>query len=62
MFLVEIIRRVSAREDPSFRPIVPEDACKVELHALMKQCWHDDHVERPQFSKILDQLRKVIGR
>ncbi|RMX38935.1 hypothetical protein pdam_00016427 [Pocillopora damicornis] len=58
----EIIARVMAHEDPPFRPVVEENACKSELQSLMTQCWDDDPDRRPHFNKILDRLRKVMGR
>jgi len=58
----EIIARVMAHEDPPFRPVVKENACKSELQSLMTQCWDDDPDRRPHFNKILDRLRKVMGR
>ncbi|KXJ15243.1 Atrial natriuretic peptide receptor 1 [Exaiptasia diaphana] len=58
----EVVQKVSAREDPPFRPVVPVDACKTELRTLMQQCWEDDPDKRPHFNKILDKLRKVMGR
>ena len=61
-FVAEIIARVMAHEDPPFRPVVKENACKSELQSLMTQCWDDDPDRRPHFNKILDRLRKVMGR
>lgn len=61
-FFAEIIARVIAHEDPPFRPVVKENACKAELQSLMTQCWDDDPDRRPHFNKILDRLRKVMGR
>ena len=58
----EIIARVTAHEDPPFRPVVEANACKEELQSLMTQCWDDDPDKRPHFNKILDRLRKVMGR
>ncbi|KAK3705058.1 hypothetical protein QZH41_009322, partial [Actinostola sp. cb2023] len=58
----EIVQKVSAREDPPFRPVVPVDACNTELHSLMQECWDEDPDNRLHFSKILDKLRKVVGR
>ena len=60
--LPEIIARVIAHEDPPFRPVVRENACKAELQSLMTQCWDNDPDRRPHFNKILDKLRKVMGR
>ena len=60
-FLPEIIRCVVANEEPPFRPVVPS-ACKQELLSLMKQCWETDPDKRPHFSKIIDRLKKVMGR
>ena len=60
--LAEIIARVMAHEDPPFRPVVKENTCKSELQSLMTQCWDDDPDRRPHFNKILDRLRKVMGR
>ena len=62
IFSPDIIARVTAHEDPPFRPVVEENACKEELQSLMTQCWDDDPDRRPHFNKILDRLRKVMGR
>jgi len=62
VYVTEVVQKMSAREDPPFRPVVPVDACKTELRTLMQQCWDDDPDKRPHFNKILDRLRKVMGR
>ena len=62
LFSAEIIARVTAHEDPPFRPVVKENVCKEELHSLMTQCWDDEPEKRPHFNKILDRLRKGMGR
>ncbi|XP_067395400.1 atrial natriuretic peptide receptor 1 isoform X1 [Emydura macquarii macquarii] len=54
----EIIERVKGGERPYFRPSVSL-ACHIEeLGQLMRRCWAEDALERPDFNQIKVLLRK----
>ena len=58
----EIIQRVVAYEDPSFRPDLTRVDVRPEFVDLIVDCWCDDPEERPHFFRIVERLKKISGR
>ncbi|NWQ72489.1 ANPRA protein, partial [Neopipo cinnamomea] len=54
----EIIERVKSGERPIFRPSANVGCHLEELGQLMRHCWAEDALERPDFNQIKVQLRK----
>jgi len=58
----EICERVMKGQTPSFRPTLPngdiDDACSEEFCNVIKRCWSEDLMERPDFH----QLKNIIKR
>ncbi|KAK2182259.1 hypothetical protein NP493_359g05013 [Ridgeia piscesae] len=48
----DILQRLIQKEEPVFRPSVPEDACNTDWMALMRVCWIENPVKRPSFKII----------
>jgi len=52
---------VRAGEFPPFRPVVSTLICGAEeLRDLMKQCWQEDPLDRPDFSEIKKTINKIV--
>jgi atrial natriuretic peptide receptor A len=49
---MQILERVAAHENPSFRPIIGERDCPPDLLDLIQKCWADNPDERPSFANI----------
>ncbi|XP_019377237.1 PREDICTED: atrial natriuretic peptide receptor 1 [Gavialis gangeticus] len=54
----EIIERVKSGECPCFRPTASVGCHVEELGQLMRRCWAEDPLERPDFNQIKVLLRK----
>ncbi|XP_019412305.1 PREDICTED: atrial natriuretic peptide receptor 1 isoform X2 [Crocodylus porosus] len=54
----EIIERVKSSECPCFRPTASVGCHVEELGQLMRRCWAEDPLERPDFNQIKVLLRK----
>ena len=52
IFVADILQRLIQKEEPVFRPSVPEDACNTDWMALMRVCWIENPVKRPSFKII----------
>ncbi|XP_074659965.1 atrial natriuretic peptide receptor 1-like [Tubulanus polymorphus] len=52
----EIVEKV---EKGHFRPSVAEGLCSAEMLELMKQCWAEDPLIRPEFTAIKQTVRKM---
>lgn len=52
MSIKSILERVSAHDNPPFRPFVGERDCPPDLLELMEKCWNDIPDERPSFANI----------
>ncbi|XP_044009185.1 atrial natriuretic peptide receptor 1 [Aphidius gifuensis] len=56
----EIIERVSAGENPSFRPEVALRDCPPDILSLMEKCWNEIAEERPSFHTIRATIRGIM--
>ncbi|XP_055346499.1 atrial natriuretic peptide receptor 1-like [Paramacrobiotus metropolitanus] len=57
----DIVMEVKQGNIPPFRPNVPKSACSSEIYQLMEHCWAERPIERPQFNKVRDLVKKTIG-
>ncbi|XP_020289738.1 atrial natriuretic peptide receptor 1 isoform X2 [Pseudomyrmex gracilis] len=56
----EIVSRVSASENPPFRPEVNAKDCPQDILSLMERCWHEVPEERPSFHAIRGTIRGIM--
>nr|XP_022316872.1 atrial natriuretic peptide receptor 1-like isoform X2 [Crassostrea virginica] len=55
----EIVQRVKTLESPPFRPKVPANAADRKILDLMRMCWEEIPMFRPNFSTILSVLKQA---
>lgn len=55
----EIIQRVKAVESPPFRPKVPSNAADRKILDLMRMCWEEIPMFRPNFATIVSVLKQA---
>ncbi|XP_067144497.1 atrial natriuretic peptide receptor 1-like isoform X1 [Centruroides vittatus] len=55
----EVLECIKSVSDPPFRPNVSPDECPSELLELLHQCWEEDPTDRPTFSVIKQQTKKL---
>lgn len=60
IFLLEIITRVAARENPPFRPATGRRDCPDDLLDLMEKCWYDNPDDRPTFETIKTNIKCIM--
>lgn len=41
------------------RPLIDENTCDDDVARLMKQCWAEDSVDRPDFTTLKNTIRKL---
>lgn len=41
------------------RPLIDDSTCDDDIARLMKQCWAEDSVDRPDFSTLKKTIRKL---
>ena len=58
---LEVIRRVSNKESPPYRPRMDKGQCIGQLYDLMEQCWAEDPNDRPRFGEVM-KVMKVITK
>ncbi|XP_055352797.1 atrial natriuretic peptide receptor 1-like [Paramacrobiotus metropolitanus] len=58
----DIVQDVKRGLVPPLRPAVPVSACPMPLHELMGNCWDEDPLERPNFTRIKTTITKIIGK
>lgn len=54
-----IVVRVQGRENPPFRPVIPNSYNDSFFVRMMRSCWDEDPVIRPKFSDILQTIKKI---
>lgn len=59
-FLLAIIKRIIAHEDPPFRPSIGSHDCPPDLLELMEKCWADNPDDRPTFCTIRSMVRDIM--
>ena len=57
----EIIGRVRDVDGPIFRPPIPPNSCERHLEVLMRKCWDENPLDRPDFAAISQDFRKING-
>ncbi|XP_077987402.1 atrial natriuretic peptide receptor 1-like [Glandiceps talaboti] len=57
--LRDIINRVRRCEEPPFRPHVGQSDAPGDVIHLMKQCWSEEAIERPDFHKLKAIVKKM---
>ncbi len=55
----EIVQKVTARENPPYRPAMSPESCSVKWMQFIEECWADDPERRPNFDKILVSINKI---
>ena len=58
----EIYRKVKNGQRPYFRPTLDhldDDDCSEELANMIKKCWSEDPMERPDFHSLKTIIRKI---
>lgn len=55
----EIVQRVKTVESPPFRPKVPSNAADRKILDLMRMCWEEIPMFRPNFSTIVSVLKQA---
>lgn len=55
--LVEIVARL--RDGDTIRPYLEIDECDDEIIELMKKCWMEDPLDRPDFGQIKQIIRRL---
>jgi hypothetical protein len=53
------VEAVKSHEKPLLRPSISEDACEEEVIRMMKSCWADEPLERPDFQQLKGIIRKL---
>lgn len=54
-----IIQQLKLGGSTPYRPNVDENDCLPELNELLLQCWDEEATNRPSFSIIRSQIRKI---
>ncbi len=57
--IVEGVRRQSTVGKSPLRPMVDEDCADEEIIKMMKKCWSEDPLDRPDFSALKVAIRKL---
>lgn len=57
---LQIVSKVSASENPPFRPEVALKDCPPDILSLMEKCWHEVPEERPTFHTIRGTIRGIM--
>lgn len=60
LFILKIVSRVSASENPPLRPEVAPKDCPPDILSLMERCWHEVPDERPSFHTIRGTIRGIM--
>ena len=61
VFVVALVEKVRGMEFPPFRPVVPNLISGAEeLRDLMKQCWEEEPLDRPDYSEIKKTINKIV--
>lgn len=60
LFILKIVSRVSASENPPLRPEVAPKDCPPDILSLMDRCWHEVPDERPSFHTIRGTIRGIM--
>ncbi|XP_064645636.1 atrial natriuretic peptide receptor 1-like isoform X3 [Lineus longissimus] len=55
----ECVRKVKNGQKPYFRPTLEEDDISEALADMIRRCWNEDPVERPDFSQLRSTIRKL---
>lgn len=55
----EIVQRVKTVESPPFRPKVPSNAADRKILDLMRMCWEEIPMFRPNFATIVSVLKQA---
>ena len=61
-YFTEIYRKVKNGQRPYFRPTLDhldDDECSEELANMIKKCWSEDPMERPDFHSLKTIIRKI---
>lgn len=56
-FYKEIVAQL--REGQEIRPYLEIDECDEEMIELMKRCWTEDPIDRPNFAEIKQTIRRL---
>ena len=62
LIFAEIYRKVKNGQRPYFRPTLDhldDDECSEELANMIKKCWSEDPMERPDFHSLKTIIRKI---
>lgn len=62
MYVAEIYRKVKNGQRPYFRPTLDHmdnDDCSEDLANMIKRCWAEDAIERPDFHSLKSLIRKI---
>ncbi|CAM1295059.1 NPR2 (predicted) [Pycnogonum litorale] len=55
----EILDSVKNGQKPIFRPTVDDEICEEEVMQMMKKCWSEEPMERPDFHALKSIIRKL---
>ncbi|CAH1789610.1 unnamed protein product [Owenia fusiformis] len=55
----EIYKRIQSGSKPYFRPTMEDYECSDDLANLIKRCWSEDPIERPDFQQLKTIIRKI---
>ncbi|XP_077987401.1 atrial natriuretic peptide receptor 1-like [Glandiceps talaboti] len=55
----DIVERVTASQNVPFRPQVSSSEAPDDVIQLMEHCWSEDPLDRPDFSKLKNHVRKM---
>ncbi len=59
-YVIEIVQRVRNKENPPFRPIMPaSEDVKVEMIALVKDCWAEEPTMRHSAAHVKTRLQSI---
>ncbi len=59
-YLTEIFHKVKAGLKPHFRPTLEDYDCPCdELADVIRRCWAEDPIERPDFQALKSIIRKL---
>ena len=61
-FIAEIVEGVRNGSDTylqPLRPLVIENTCDDEVSSLMKRCWAEEAADRPDFTALKNNIRKL---
>ncbi len=55
----DIIKRVKERENPLFRPTLPNDSCLEVWTSLLQETWHENPDDRPTILHVAKRIRSL---